>query len=87
MEFDIKVWNWAKANNVKIWLSPSGNSYGTVKMVHGKKKKMSIPYVNICMSLDGNNKRFDKEEYKQDDEELPAIINKLYKYYYERANN
>jgi hypothetical protein len=85
MEFNKEVWNWAKANNVKIWLSPTDKTYVISKKVYNKTIKRQVPYVNICISLDGNNRRF-KDEYRQDDIELPSIINKLYKYYYDRAN-
>lgn len=86
MEFNIDHWNWAQENRIKIFLCRTQKQYGVTKMVAGRKKKISLPYVNICASLDGNNVRF-KEEYKQEDEELPSIINKLYKHYYERANS
>ena len=85
MEFNIEHWNWAQDNNIKIYLCRTKDTYGHTQHTNGRKKKVYIPYVNICVSLDGNNRRF-KDEFKQDDPELPTIINKLYKFYYERAN-
>ena len=86
MDFNIDVWNWAMDNRIKIWLKPTKKTYSSPYTVNGRTKRLQIPYVQICVSLDGNNKRFD-DEYKQNDEELPLIINKLYKYYYDSRNS
>ena len=84
-DFDINHWNWCQSRNIKIYLKTAGSTYTATVMENGKKKKRAIPYVNICVINDGNNSRF-KEEYRQDDEHLSSVINKLYKYYYERGN-
>ena len=84
-EFNITHWNWCMENRITIFLKTSKKTYTTTVSNNGRRKKAQLPYVNICASLDGNNKRF-TEDYKQCDEELPNIINKLYKYYYERGN-
>jgi len=83
--FNIDHWNWCMENRIKVYVKTSKSTYGTTVLENGRKKSKQLPYVNICVSLDGNNKRFN-EEYRQDDEELSSIINKLYKYYYERSN-
>jgi len=85
-EFNIKHWNYAQEKHIKIWMCKTKSNYSHTKYVNGRKTKITLPYVNICVSLDGNNTRF-KDEFKQNDEELPYIINKLYKYYYERGNS
>ena len=57
-EFDINHWNWCQARNIRIYLKTAGTTYGATVMENGKKKKRYIPYVNICVSNDGNNSRF-----------------------------
>ena len=81
----MEAWNWAQENNVRIYPVPLKKTYTVNKMVYGKRVKQQVPWVVLEANLDGNIVRFDKDEYKQDDDYLTEIIEKLYKYYYDRA--
>lgn len=73
--------------NCKIYpiISPTGDTYGENKMVNGRKKKVTLPYLCVEANLDGNIITFNKEQFKQD--EVHFVINKLLEYYATRELN
>lgn len=83
---NIEAYNYCISKNIRIYPVTTTKTYTVTKQKGNKKIKQVVPYVKIEANLDGNKVLFHKEEYKQDDE-LTEVIDKLYKYYHERANN
>jgi hypothetical protein len=94
---DEKHFKWAMANYLRIYPQTIIESYGEKKMVHGRKKGVTMNYCEIMVEINGRNKRAadltNLHEYlengwkfKQDDE-LYKTIARLYRYYYDRAND
>ena len=77
--------SWCYDNNITIYPVPSKELYTVTKMVYGKKKKVSLPKCRVEVNLDGH-KKLGTELWEQDDE-MYNYIDKLYEYYYDRANN
>ena len=77
--------SWCFDNNIKIYPVPSRETYTVVKMVNGRKRKVTIPKCTVEVNLDGMKHR--GTELWEQDFEMAEYIQKLYDYYYERANN
>jgi hypothetical protein len=77
--------SWCFDNNIKIYPVPSRETYTVVKMVNGRKRKVTIPTCTVEVNLGGMKKR--GTELWEQDEEMEVYIQQLYDYYYERANN
>jgi len=76
--------SWCFDNNITIYPVPVKETYTVVKMVNGRKRKVSLPKCLVEVNLDGMKKR--GTEVWEQDEEMYQYIQKLYDYYYERAN-
>ena len=83
---NIEAYNYCIEKNIVIYPVTTSKKYTKIKQVGNKKIKLQLPYVKIEANLDGNKVLFNKEEYRQDDDDLYNVIHNLYNYYYERAN-
>ncbi len=80
----LQIRSWCFDNNITIYPVPTKEMYTVTKMVNGRRKKVSIPKCVVEVNLDGMKKR--GTEVWEQDEEMYEYIQKLYDYYYERAN-
>lgn len=76
--------SWCFDNNITIYPVPTKEMYTVNKMVNGRRRKVSLPKCLVEVNLDGMKKR--GTEVWEQDEEMYQYIQKLYDYYYERAN-
>lgn len=94
---DNKHFKWAQANYLRIYPQTLIETYGTKKMVRGRKKGVTQHYCEIMIEINGRSKRAaelknlhefleDGWKFEQDDK-LYETISRLYKYYFERAND
>ena len=94
---DHKHFSWAQHNYLRIYPQTIIETYGTKKMVRGRKKGVTLHYCEIMIEINGRSKRAAElpnlHKYLEDgwkfrqEEELYDTIAELYKYYYERAND
>ena len=97
MMFNNKHFQWAQDNYLRLYPQTLVDTYVKHKQVNGRKRKSYIPYAEIIIEINGRQKRVadlphlheflpDGWKFTQD-EEIYTAMNKIYKYYYERANN
>lgn len=94
---DNKHFRWAEHNYLRIYAQTIIETYGTSRMVRGRKKGVQLHFCEIMVEINGRSKRAaeltnlhkyleDGWKFRQSDE-LYETIRDLYKYYYERAND
>jgi len=81
----LKRVSWCFDNNITIYPVTTKETYTVIKMVNGRKRKVSLPMCLVEVNLEGMKKR-GTEKWEQDTE-MYDYIQKLYDYYYERAHN
>ena len=94
---DEKHFRWATNNYLKIFPQTLIETYGSKKMVNGRKRGVTQHYCEIMIEINGKCKRvadlphlhqFLEDGWKfQQTDKLYETIRDLYKYYYERAND
>ena len=95
--FNNKHFQWARDNHLRLYPQCLIETYVKQKQVNGRRKKAYIPYVEVIIEINGSSKRIadlphlhefleDGWKYKQD-EEVYEVIEKLYEFYYKRAND
>jgi hypothetical protein len=92
---DHKHFKWAMENYLRIYPQTIITTYGEKKMVHGRKKSVTMNHCEIMIEINGRNKRAaeltnlhefleDGWQFEQNDK-LYETIRDLYEYYYKRA--
>jgi len=94
---DNKHFKWAMANYLRIYPQTIIEAYGDKKIVHGRKKSVTMNYCEIMIEINGKGKRVADlphlHEYLPDgwkfrqDEILYKTIARIYEYYYDRAQD
>ena len=94
---DNNHFRWAQHNYLRIYPQTIIETYGTSRMVRGRKKGIQLHFCEIMVEINGRSKRAadltNLHEYLEDgwkfmqDEALYKTIARLYSYYYNRAND